>query len=262
MRYQDGFLFEFATSGRSYFYTSLDVDVEVNNKLYKAIPIESRTELRINSIVDNATWQIALAPTASIAELWKDNHLEALVSVTVYRYEKVSAMWLVYWHGYLTNPQFTDEEVLLNCESEFSSLRSRGLKRRAQPSCPHDVYSNECGASPSAHVIEGVVSSIDTNFITVDVGVVIPDNHLAGGWVQWNDSQTATPIYRYVRGNVGAVIEFNYLVYNLPIGRPVELFPGCDGTVARCKNTFGNDINHGGIAYRPDINPFGGTRLF
>ena len=67
---------------------------------------------------------------------------------------------------------------------------------------------------------------------------------------------------RAIRSQTGAVVAVAFPLPGLAATDTVNLYPGCDHTLATCESKFSNRLNYGGMPYFPDKNPFSGTSIY
>jgi len=60
---------------------------------------------------------------------------------------------------------------------------------------------------------------------------------------------------RTITSHVGSVINLNYKMINLADNNTVMVYPGCDGRVETCRDTFDNEANFLGFPFIPEENP-------
>lgn len=70
------------------------------------------------------------------------------------------------------------------------------------------------------------------------------------------DSTTGLIHMRYISAHLGSTVTLSNQIPELTAGKQVEVYPGCDHTLATCRDKFGNHINFGGFPWIPGRNPF------
>lgn len=181
---------------------------------------------------------------------------EGITTVTVYRghFDDVDVEWVSYWKGRVLLAKAAENEITLECESVFSSLKRPGLRARYELSCRHTVYSTGCTLSMSSFLTSGLVLGVDGTQITVAEAAGLSDGYLTGGILQ-----SETGDLRSIVSHVGSSITVSR-TFNENIGnQTVQLHPGCDKLKATCISKFDNLLNFGGFPYIPSRNPFVGS---
>lgn len=196
---------------------------------------------------------------------------DAVVSVTVFRKHRGDDEAVVYWRGRVVSSMAEGERVTLECESVFTSLRRPGLRARYQRSCRHALYGRGCGVDKTAHAVEGELTEVAQNTVTVPVAAAEDDGHYLGGMLEF------AGIFRMITGHAGAVLTLSRPIQSLGEAlvesgyggsygehygaMTVKIYPGCDRTRATCDGKFSNLDNFGGFSWIPLKNPFGGSSL-
>ena len=67
---------------------------------------------------------------------------------------------------------------------------------------------------------------------------------------------------RAIRSQTGAVVTIGFPIPGLTASASVNLYPGCDHSLATCDGKFANRLNYGGQHYYPDKNPFNGVAIY
>lgn len=181
---------------------------------------------------------------------------------------------IVYWKGRITACRAGGSEVILECESVFTSLRRPGLRARYQRTCRHSLYGPGCGLDPEAFAVTAQVFGLSANHVglTVPAAGAYSDGYFTGGMVRGPDG-----VLRFLVNHVGSMVTLarplesltdawaatGYgLAYGFRYGGlVVELYPGCDLARTTCSSKFGNLNRYGGFPYIPIRNPFDGSSI-
>jgi uncharacterized phage protein (TIGR02218 family) len=93
--------------------------------------------------------------------------------------------------------------------------------------------------------------------VTVQVAVAAsrPDGYFVGGML------ATTAGARMIVGHAGIDLTLVAPMVGLTAGDAVQLYAGCDHTMAHCKDRFGNLDNFGGFPFIPVKNPFTGDAI-
>lgn len=181
---------------------------------------------------------------------------EQITTVIIYRghYDDSASEFVAYWKGRILSAKVDEQEITLDCESVFSSLKRPGLRARFERACRHTLYSTQCGLSMSSYAVEGIIQGVSTVNLTIGAAASYPDSYFTGGVVQ-----SATGDLRFIVYHIGDHIKVSR-VFNTAIGNTlVLLYPGCDKSKNTCINKFNNVLNFGGFPYIPSKNPFVGS---
>lgn len=131
------------------------------------------------------------------------------------------------------------------------SATNRQVPRRTFMSlCNHVLYDSRCG-----------ISDTDTNFVLFSVPVTdVTDNTITvvgagdkgdgaytGGFARNSNASDQ----RMILAQTGDVLTLNLPFADSVLGQSIDIFVGCDLTIAICDSTFSNVINFGGFAFVP-----------
>ncbi len=136
------------------------------------------------------------------------------------------------------------------------SATSRPVPRFTyQGLCNHVLYDDRCqvdDTDPSFRLSSGSVTAESGNTITVTGAGANGDGYYTGGFVE---SLVAND-FRLIIKQVGTLLTL-HLPFDASVnGSTVNVFAGCDHTIAVCKSKFNNIINYGGFAFVPTKNIF------
>lgn len=167
------------------------------------------------------------------------------------------------WKGRLASIKPADDNLTLNFESVFTSLRRPGLRARFQRSCRHSLYAGGCNLDRSAYAFAGTIDAITGTTLTVPEAASEADGHFNGGMAEALDGTLS-----YILSHTANQIELQRVSYStltdfdvFGAGVAVVLYPGCDHTRATCNAKFANILNYGGFDWIPLRNPLGGGSI-
>lgn len=253
-------LYEFRHGPNFYRYTSADADVVHESKTFEARTL-SRNAIEATQELARQALTISADRYLPILELFKFAPPSDVITVTVYRLHRGDGEAIVIWMGRILNVSWSGLQAQIRCESVHTSIKRPGLRRMYQKQCPHVLYSDQCGVVAGSHVITRQVLGVSGLAVTLaDMGA-FTSGQFAGGYIEW---QTQVGIFerRSIRDHTGAVLTVNFQTLNLAVGASVDVYPGCDHTLATCASKFSNSLNYGGMPYIPTKNPFDGTPIF
>lgn len=160
----------------------------------------------------------------------------------------------VYWKGRVVTTKAQDNEIKIDCESVFTSLKRAGLRARYEKTCRHEVFDKGCRVNEANFRKEGVISSVNVMDIVI-TGEDAPVGYYTAGMVIFPDGTTRL-ITKHEKAGEITISRPHPAAQS---GQRVTLLPGCDHSISTCKNKFNNYINYGGWPYIPIKNPFGGS---
>lgn len=260
-------LYRFIQGQQVWTYTSGDTAIAHDGEIYTPIPI-GRTEIEQAAEINRAAISVALPRDNPIAAMFLAYSPDAVTALTVFR--KEAGMVTVAWKGRVVAAKANGSEVVLECESVFTSLRRPGLRARYQRQCRHTLY--RCGVDRGDFAVRSAVDAIDGALISAPAAVTFPAGYFFGGMLESPDG-----VLRFIVEHQGALLtlarpieglaeQFAASGYGQSYGRhygglAVTLYPGCDRSREICATRFYNIENHGGFPWIPQKNPFDGNSI-
>lgn len=265
------FLYEFNTAGQVYRYTDYPSAITWNSVEWAPFPIK-HTEVKQSNELSKNSLTVTIPIKGEFADIfvgWSPDHI---VTFTLRRGHFGSSDVLVYWKGRVSSHNLKKETIELKCESIFTSMRRAGIRARFQRNCRHAVYSKGCGLDKTDFAVPGALTAIAGLTLTIPEAATKPDGWFQGGIVEFSDGSFRMALshvgdqVRISRASRHAIEAFSDAGYGLSYGQyyggvSVILYPGCDRTLATCKNKFNNLNNQGGFKWIPSKNPMGGSSL-
>ena len=253
-------LYEFMNGATAYRYTSADGDVVYGGNTYTAVPI-ARGAVEATSETARLALEITCARTLDVLDLFAVMPPDQIVAVTLRRLHAGDGEAITLWMGRILNVTWNSVAAEIHCESVYTSLKRVGLRRLYQKGCPHVVYSGGCGLDSADFKTTRAVSTVSGSEITVSTLSGFADGYFAGGYIEWEPTPGQFD-RRAIRSQTGAVVAVAFPLPGLAATDTVNLYPGCDHTLATCESKFSNRLNYGGMPYFPDKNPFSGTSIY
>ncbi|PHR58714.1 MAG: hypothetical protein COA47_09925 [Robiginitomaculum sp.] len=254
-------LYTFTRSAQVFRYTSADEDVLYQGATFTAVPLSRPSfeqsqdpgrkpiSLKASSGLGFVQQYIASPPTDSISLIIRrfhteDNTTEAVIS----------------WMGRVTNVKFESNQVEIQCEPIFTSMKRPGLRRLYQTTCPHLLYGPECKFSKPTFQLDAAVNITGGTTLTAASIGGEADGFYTGGMVEWTNAGVIDK--RFILTHTGSGITINLPFEGMVNGDSVRIFPGCDHVLSTCVDKFSNEVNYGGFPFIPTKNPFSGTPIF
>lgn len=239
-------------------FTSADRDIIHNGEVYKAIPI-GRGSPESSDDTARADLSIDFGRDNELAQEFLRYVGDAITTVAVYQMEPEGVS--VFWRGRVASDKLSGDEMTLDCESVFTSLRRPGLRARYQRNCRHTLYGSGCGLDKESFRVDAVYEALSGQIIEVPAASGYPAGYFTGGMVRAPDGSA-----RYVLSHSGSRLTLSRRLERLEEeGEPgvtvVGLYPGCARTRDHCINRFNNLPNYGGFPWIPTKNPFGGGSI-
>lgn len=152
-----------------------------------------------------------------------------------------------------------------------AKLELKGFRDRLQQqigavvtkNCPYDLGDANCRVALAYVTVTTTVRSVTSNRVfTVDpAGLDGREDWYSGGLITWNGGISPAALNErgrpaeikvYTPGTSGADASlelFEAMPFRVGVGDVVTLRPGCDKTLATCRDRFGNVVNFGGFPF-------------
>lgn len=251
-------LYEFTQGVQRWSYTNC-----ANTVLYNALNFIPSSIKRDNVKQTTDTFKDSMKVVFPRGDVFAAQFLgfapEAVTTVTIYRghYGDPDKQFIVYWKGRIVGAKTSGNQVEVQCESIFTSIKRPGLRARYEYGCRRTLYMRGCNVDKEAFKYRGNVTAI-TGGLNVDVYGASnkPDGYYTGGMII-----DANGVPRFIINHVGNVVTLTRPLHELSVGDTVALYPGCDHLKETCKNKFNNLDNFGGFPWIPSKNPYGGSSV-
>ncbi len=251
-------LYEFINGSTAYRYTSSDGDVSYGGNTYTAVPI-ARGAVEATSETPRLALEIECDRSLGVLALFSTMPPEDIVAVTLRRLHSGDGEAITMWMGRVLNVTWSNASAAIHCESVYTSLKRNGLRRLYQKACPHVIYGVGCAIDRATFKSTKTVSTVSgTSLVFSSIGVA--DEYFSGGYVEWNNGGVVSR--RAIRQQLGDNVTISFPIPGLAASASVDLYPGCDHTLATCTSKFSNNLNYGGMPYFPEKNPFSGTPIY
>lgn len=265
------FLYEFNTGSGVFRYTDYPTDFQWNSETWVGFPI-THTDIKQSDEMSKNSVKVTIPLSGLLADKFIGWAPDEVITLTIRRGHHSETDIRVSWKGRVSAHKLKEQTVELNCESVFTSMRRSGAKARFQRSCRHALYGRGCNVVKEDFAVPGRVDSLSGLTLTIPEATTKPDGWFIGGMIEFKDGS-----FRMVTGHIGSSITITrssrYLLesysssgYGLNYGEfyggiNVTLYPGCDRTLATCRDKFNNLLNQGGFRWIPSKNPMGGSSI-
>ena len=267
-------LIEIRASEAVWRYCNRSTDFEWSGQIWEATPIR-RSEIVHSSEITKAGISLYFPRGHEFAQNYFNAGADVVHTVTIWRGHlgEPDEEFQVYWKGRITAPKPERDQIVIECESIFTTMRRTGVRARFQRACRHTVYSRGCGLARESWRVLTQCTAADGLQLTVPGAASFADGYFAGGMLQTPDG-----VWRYIGTHQGAGIglwrpvpDLVEALANTGYGRNfgrfyggpvlVELYPGCPGDIDTCHNRFDNRDQYGGFIGIPRKNPMGGSSI-
>lgn len=261
---QDGapyFLYEFNSPTFTYRYTDNPTNLTWNSQTWNSFPIKHSEAKQSNELSKNSM-QITIPKEGDLGSKYVGWSPDEVVTFTLYRGQHGSTDTRVNWKGRVAGHKLKQAWVELNCESIFTSMRRSGVRARYQRMCRHALYQPGCNVVKEDFALVGaVMASMSGLNITIADAALQASGWYTGGAILFSDGS-----YRMIVAHSGTTITIDrssrILDDTIASGTEVAtLYPGCDRTLATCKNKYHNLVNNGAFQAIPGKNPMGGSSI-
>lgn len=254
-------IFTFARGPQQWLYTSADRDVTVSAEVYDSVAI-LRPGIAQGGELNRAGLKLTVARDFPIAVLFRAGIPSETITLRIRQYHDGDGSVVAIWNGRVVNVARVGDLAEILCEPISTSIRTTGLRRRYQRSCPHVLYGPACGVVASSFDLAGTVSALSGLTVTATAFGTQPDGYWEGGYIEWSPS---AGIYerRFIDGHTGNTVTLMTQPLGLAVSNSITIFPGCDHTMGAggCAK-FSNVPDYGGFPDIPLKNPFGSDPIY
>ena len=248
--------YTFTIGATSYRYTSSEDTVQIASIDYTPVPIK-RSEIKRDGVRGAEDVTITLPSDNAVAQLYAGVLPGDRVGVTISRFHRGDTPTpevVTAFTGYVTNVSFDSDanEAIFTASPDMIALSKSTPAYGYQSQCNHVLYGAACGVSEGSYQLAGAsVSSVTGYDVEVPSASAFADGYFTGGFVSTTGAATD---YRMVIAHVGSTLTLMFPFPSDP--STLDVFAGCDHTLATCKSKFDNVVNFGGYAFVPTRNPF------
>lgn len=241
-------LYEFAQGQKKWLFTNHEDSIVRQNWTYVPSSIH-RSSVKQNTDVFKNALTLTFPRGDSFASQFITSVPDQSTTVTVFRGHLGDADgdYVTYWKGRITSAKTSGNQVSMECESVFTSIRRPGLRARYEYTCRHTLYLKGCNVARETYKMEGSVLSIANNVdVTVQGAATKPNGYFTGGMLIAPDGNQ-----RFIIAHTSDLLTISRPLTSLANGQTVKIYPGCDHLKETCNNKFGNILNYGGFPWIP-----------
>lgn len=242
-------------------FTSADRDQVVGGDTYAAHVIR-RNNIEQGSEMNRSALKLTVPRDFPIAELYRVAPPTDVVAVTLRRFHAGDGELATLWTGRVVNVAWSDDgaQATITHEPIYTSLRRTGLRRVYGRFCPHVLYGPACRVNPAAFVVPGTVTEVGPATVKAAAWAAYPAGHFDGGFIEW--AQAGGIERRFIVAHNGDTLTLDRRALGLEVGAVAPAYPGCEHTLAVCRDKFDNVPNYGGQPFIPQKNPFSGDPVY
>lgn len=267
-RAEAGRAFEHGQFG-PYAYTNAEHPITRAGITYEPWPIK-HGEITTTGSMDKSDIAVTMATGSGFESEFIGYPPSQVINLTIFQGHMDDTPSLVdfpaQWLGRVSVPEYSDNEVTLQCVPVSSSIRRPGLRRNYQLGCPHVLYGPSCQASKSAATVARTVLSIVRNRITLNAplggGGIVPANY-GGGLIEWVVSGGRREVRTIAKvSEDGNEVTVRGTLRGLSVESNLEVVLGCPRTTEACGGLHNNILNFGGQPFIPLENPLSQKNQF
>lgn len=162
---------------------------------------------------------------------------------------------LLVFEGKIATVNFDGElEATIVANPNTNVFNRSGPRMTYQGLCNHVLYDDRCKVNRLANGYTGLVSAVTGAVVTVNGVSAQGVDWAVGGYIVFPPGieDDKRLVIAQSGDNLTLLIPFADTV----LGQNVEVFAGCDHSLATCQAKFANAINFGGYPFVPTKNPF------
>ena len=253
-------LYTFIFGLTTFRFTSYNSDITWQGLQYQAISISrGRTAAAVEDTGADVT--ITVPIDNEVPQLFISNVPGQVGSVRILRANAndIAEEVILLFDGFVANVTLDGElEAKVLCHPNTKKFDRTAPRFSYMGLCNHILYDERCKIDISLFDFTGLVSAVTLNDITVNGASGLGADFFVGGFARFpagslNDA-------RMILAQSGDVMTLLIPFAETVLGSDIDLFAGCDHSLAICDTKFANTINYGGFPFVPRKNPFN-TRL-
>lgn len=251
-------LYEFVQGIQRWNYISGADSIVRLGQVYTPMPVR-RDRIKQTSDIFKDSLKLSFPRDDAFASQFLGFAPEDVTTVTVLRghYGDPDNEYIVYWKGRIVGAKVNGNQIDVEAESVFTSIKRPGLRARFEYGCRRTLYLKGCNVNRELYKLEGQILSISGGLVVAVAGAALqPGGYYTGGMLV-----APSGVPRFITAHSGDQVTIVRPLHELVGGMTVALYPGCNHLRETCKNKFNNLDNFGGFPYIPTRNPFDGSSI-
>lgn len=250
-------LYEIILGSTPYYYTSAEDNVTIDTNEYIATAIK-RSKVGRGQEERRNILTIEVPSLNEVATQYISSVPRERARVLIKRYQRpdgITPEVILIFEGYIASVAFTDDarkaKIAVKPISEATSREIPRFVFSAQ--CNNVLYDDRCQVvKGGSFKYTGTVTAISGNTLTVP-GL----SGYTNGWFTAGAVEEATGLdIRLIIDHTGDDIKISLPFPFTIVGKSVDVYAGCDHTIAVCNSKFSNVDNYRGFAFVPKKNIF------
>lgn len=245
-------LYHFSLGTRHYYYTSAEDTVVFGGNVYLPRQIE-RTAARQADGERRHDLKITLPSDDPVCTPFIGIVPGQPLYLTILRFHRGDNNAENHWTGRVISATFKRRGAFCELNGMTSEAAfNRPIPRfKYQGLCNHVLYDGNCSVDKDSFKFTGTVTDVTGNTITI-IGL----SAQGAGWALGGYVSNDEIDFRAVVGQTGDVLTLELPFSANVLNTEVDVYAGCDHTLATCNSKFSNAVNYGGFAFVPALNPF------
>jgi len=256
------FLYEFVQGAASWFYTSSPSEVIWNSQTWAPTSL-SHSDVTQSNEMSKDNLSMKFPRTDSFASQFLGYAPDQVTSIIIRRGHINDGEFVVYWRGRVVGSKAANNNIDIECESIFTSLRRPGLRARYQRTCRHALYTAGCNLNKNDFDSASSVMAVSGATVTAPAAAGAANGWWIGGILEYGVSM------RLITNHSGSLLTLSRPIEKLTDDFAisgagvlmVSIYPGCDRSRETCTNKFANYLNFGGFPWIPTKHPLGGSSI-
>lgn len=245
-------LFQFVIGAVTSRYTSAEDEITFGGNTYFPRQI-TRTDPQQSNDERRQQIEVTLPTDDEIAARFIGIVPGELMTLTITRFHRGDSEAFILWSGKIMGAAYTKQGAMctLRGVTTESSLARPIPHFKYQGLCNHVLFDTSCLVDKDDFKFTGMVQSASGNTITVPGIDSLGATWAVGGYISSNETD-----FRLITHQNGDILTIMLPFHSSPVGLTVDVFAGCDHTLATCETKFSNELNYGGFPFVPTLNPF------
>lgn len=256
------YLYEFVLNDVSWYYSTAASDRLILGKQYRGTPI-SDEGIRVSGDISADMLTINAPVSIGPAQAFMGSPPSSPMFLRIRRMHEGDTEAPLVYAGEIVQVGYPEPGRAEIKALPLASLTQReGLRLTWQRTCPYGLYDPAtCKVNKADHAIPGTLTEVTGVTVKSEAFLSVPSGTLRGGFIEWVSLTRGTE-YRGINDHVGDTVTIFGFTDGLYYGLPIVAYPGCDLTVAMCRDRFDNLNNYGGIPHLQGSSPFDGNPIF
>lgn len=251
-------LYQFSVGSEVFYLTSAEDDYLFNGNTYEAVSV-ARSDVGEGPEERNQILDIQLPAQHPFARKYISLVPGSVATVTILRVHRndVAQESALIFTGRVRSVAYTEQgtRARIACLQLTGGLGRSGPRYVYSGLCNHVLYDSRCKVASGGFRFTAAVTGISGSVYTIGgLDAAEGVGWATAGFVQVGSTDFRLILEHRATDELRLVLPFDSTL--VTIGTEVDVFAGCDHSLATCKTKFNNVANFGGFAFVPLKNPF------